>query len=85
MATKKSGAKKASASVAAPDAGDLTLEQKKAAGLTAAQQELKEYHETTFQTQDPITGEDRDLDEHFPIARLDRGETIEDITPQDDA
>ncbi len=76
--------KTAKASAPAVDAGDLSLEQKKAAGLTDSQQEMKAYHEGEFQTQDPITGEDRDLDEPLRVARLDRGETIESLSEDED-
>lgn len=61
---------------------DLAEEQKKAAGQTDSQREIREYHEGEFQTHDPITGEKRDLDEPVPVARLDRGETIESIVPK---
>ena len=53
---------------------ELTEEQKKAAGQTDSQKALREYHETTFQKQDPITGEERDADERIQPARIDRGE-----------
>jgi hypothetical protein len=56
---------------------DLTAEQKKAAGQTDSQQALREYHETTFQTTDPVTGEARDLDAPLRVARVDRGETVD--------
>lgn len=62
------------------NAENLTNEQKKAAGLTESQQAMREYHEGAFQTNDPITGEERDLDQPLQVARLDRGETVEDIT-----
>ena len=63
---------------------ELTREEKKAAGQTASQQQMREYHEGDFQTRDPITGKERDLDAPKPIARVDRGETIEDVAEQDD-
>ena len=65
---------------------ELTEEQKKAAGQTDAQKELRAYHEGAFQTHDPITGEERDLDAAPPApARLDRGETVEDAAPAENA
>ena len=84
MATKKSKSAAPKSTATAADTGDLSLEQKKAAGLTSAQQELRAYHEGAFQTQDPITGEDRDLDETIRVARLDRGETVETVSPTED-
>lgn len=50
-----------------------------ASGNTESQQEMLEYHKGEFQTNDPITGEERDLDEPFHVARADRGETVEDV------
>jgi hypothetical protein len=60
----------------------LTLEQKKAAGQTESQQAMLDYHRGAFQKSDPITGEPRDLDETFRVARVDRGETVD--APADD-
>lgn len=45
---------------------------------TESQRKMREYHETTFQTKDPITGKRRDLDETVQPARIDRGETLDD-------
>lgn len=50
-----------------------------ASGNTEPQQEMIEYHKGAFQTHDPITGEERDLDEPIRVAHADRGETVEDI------
>lgn len=61
---------------------DIGEEQKKAAGQTDSQREIRKYHEGEFQTHDPITGEKRDLDEPAPVARLDRGESIETVVPK---
>lgn len=61
---------------------NLTEEQKKAAGQTDSQKAMREYHEGAFQTEDPITHEPRDADERLQPARVDRGETVEDITGQ---
>lgn len=44
---------------------------------TESQKQIREYHEGDFQKKDPITGEDRDLDQQAPVARVDRGETVE--------
>lgn len=42
-----------------------------------SQKALREYHEGTFQKKDPITGEDRDLEQQAPVARVDRGEYLD--------
>lgn len=62
-----------------------TTEEKKALGQTKSQQQIKDYHEGEFQTHDPITGEKRELDQPLKVARVDRGETIEDVAGDDDA
>lgn len=62
---------------------NLTTEQKKAAGQTASQLAMRDYHAGAFQKSDPITGEPRDLDEGFRVARVDRGETVEDADEPD--
>jgi soluble cytochrome b562 len=86
MAPKKKAAAKSAPAISkeakerAEVASELAAEeQKKAAGQTEAQQEMREYHEGDFQKFDPITGEKRDLDEAFQPARIDRGETVEDV------
>lgn len=64
-------------------AKELTTQQEEAAaGQTDAQKEMREYHEGEFQTHDPITHEPRDLDERPIAARMDRGESVEDVVRQ---
>lgn len=88
-AAEKAAARRASATTTRTGGDDaalgreLTREEKKAAGRTEAQQQMREYHETTFQTQDPVSGEERDLDAPHRVARLDRGETVEDLQDDD--
>jgi hypothetical protein len=44
---------------------------------TESQKQMREYHEGEFQKKDPITGESRDLDGEAPVARVDRGEYLD--------
>lgn len=80
MAKKKTAAAKKAATEREHVAEDLAQQNADAAsGQTEAQQEMLEYHKGDFQKFDPITGEERDLDEPLRVARADRGETVEDV------
>jgi hypothetical protein len=60
-------------------------ERDKVLGRTESQQQIRDYNAGDFQTTDPVTGEPRDLENQKPrVARLDRGETLEDLDDEDD-
>jgi hypothetical protein len=82
-ATKKAEPKKAEREKVAEEL--VAQQEDAAAGQTDAQKEMREYHEGEFQTHDPITGEERDMDAPLHVARLDRGETIEDVIKRQQA